>query len=188
MQEKKKVFIIHGFNSSPNSSWYPWLMAELKKEGVYACSLPMPNPEAPLCSEWVGEISKWVNLSPENQIYLIGHSAGAAAVLNYLQCSGIELVSGIILVSGRYEKSNNPLTANFYGDFDFNKIIHQTRKIVVFHGDNDELVSFEKGKALAEKLGVKLVVIKNGGHLNGAAGFRTFPECIDILKQWFLTD
>jgi len=45
----KKVFIIHGFEGSPNGGWRPWLMAELEQHDVYACALSMPNPDNPLC-------------------------------------------------------------------------------------------------------------------------------------------
>jgi predicted alpha/beta hydrolase family esterase len=47
----KKVFIIHGFEGSPNGAWRPWLMAELEKEDMYCCALAMPSPDAPLCNE-----------------------------------------------------------------------------------------------------------------------------------------
>lgn len=70
----KKVFIIHGFEGSPNGGWRPWLMLELEKKDVYACALAMPHPENPLCSEWVQEIERHVIQNKEDDIYLVGHS------------------------------------------------------------------------------------------------------------------
>lgn len=58
----KKVFLIHGFQGSPNGGWRPWLMAELKKQDVYACALSMPDPENPVCAEWVLEISRHIEM------------------------------------------------------------------------------------------------------------------------------
>lgn len=70
----KKVFIIHGFEGSPNGGWRPWLMSELEKKDVYACALAMPHSENPLCSEWVQEIERHVIQNKEDDIYLVGHS------------------------------------------------------------------------------------------------------------------
>jgi predicted alpha/beta hydrolase family esterase len=70
----KKVFIIHGFEGSPNGGWRPWLMSELEKKDMYACALAMPHPENPICSEWVGEIGRHVIQNKQDDIYLVGHS------------------------------------------------------------------------------------------------------------------
>ena len=137
----KKVFLVHGFNSSPNSSWLPWIMNQLKRHDIYACSLPMPKPQTPIRDEWVGEITKWVNLNKDNEIYLIGHSLGSAAILNYLQKPETDqIIDGVILVSGRCQKSDNPLTANFYENFNFEMIKSRAKRFVVIHGDDDTFV------------------------------------------------
>ena len=72
----KKVFIIHGFEGSPNGGWRPWLMGELEKHDIYACALSMPNPENPVCPEWIAEISRHVDQNNNDEVYLIGHSLG----------------------------------------------------------------------------------------------------------------
>lgn len=72
----KKVFIIHGFEGSPNGGWRPWLMGELEKHDIYACALSMPSPENPVCSEWIAEISQHIEQNKKDEIYLIGHSLG----------------------------------------------------------------------------------------------------------------
>ncbi|MBI4599005.1 alpha/beta hydrolase, partial [Candidatus Uhrbacteria bacterium] len=81
----KKVFIIHGFEGSPNGGWRPWLMAELEKQEIYACALSMPMPENPVCDEWVGEISRHIERNSDDKIYLVGHSLGVPAILRYLE-------------------------------------------------------------------------------------------------------
>lgn len=49
-------------------------MAELEKREIYACALPMPTPENPICAEWVHEIERQVIQTQEDDIYLVGHS------------------------------------------------------------------------------------------------------------------
>ena len=57
------------------------------------------------------------------------------------------------------------------------------KKIVVIHGDNDRNVSVDQGETLAKELSGKLIIIKNGGHLNGSSGWNTLPQCLDELKK-----
>jgi uncharacterized protein len=182
----KKVFLVHGFNGSPNSSWLPWLMGELKKEDVYACSLAMPNPSEPICLDWVNEIARHVDQNKSDDIYLVGHSLGVAAILNYVQSDVVSTtIKGVVLVSGRCIKSSNPQTEGFYGDFNFAKIKQSIGKITVIHGDTDERVPFANGEKLASELGVSLITIKNGGHLTGSEGWRALPQALDALRGMF---
>lgn len=179
----KKVFIVHGFNSSPNSSWLPWLMAELKTDSVYACSLAMPNPGEPQVSEWVAEIERHVSSLSTDEVYLVGYSLGVAGVLHYAQSANALPIKGAVLVSGRYEKSTNPKTAAFYEQFGFEKIKNTIGSFAVLHGDNDEVVPFSGGEKLAEKLGVEIITIPQGGHLNGSAGWTKLPQALEALRS-----
>lgn len=79
----KKIFIIHGLSGSPNGGWRPWLMSELEKKDLYACALAMPSPDTPTVEEWCKEIDR--HIYPEDEVYLIGHSLGATAILRYLE-------------------------------------------------------------------------------------------------------
>ncbi|HEY0907919.1 MAG TPA: alpha/beta fold hydrolase [Candidatus Paceibacterota bacterium] len=179
----KKVFIIHGYNGTPNGSWLPWLMGELKRQGVYACSLAMPTPADPVCSEWVKEIARHVDQCKNDDVYLVGHSLGVAAILNYLQSDlATHVINGVVAVSGRCIKSDNPKTAGFYGDFDFEKIKKSAEAFAVIHGDNDQIVPFANGEKLSVALGVPLIAIKGGGHFTGSEGCYALPQAFEALK------
>lgn len=179
----KKVFIIHGFEWSPNGAWRPWLMAELEKQDIYACALSMPNPENPLCSEWLGEIARHVASNNSDEIYLIGHSLGWPAILRFLETTQVKNVHGTILVSSPSEKNENKKIDTFLDtEFDFEKIRSSCSAFVIIHGDNDPLVPLSNAQSLSEKLWGGLIMIKNGWHLNGSAGFFTLSECLDVLN------
>ena len=53
MISKQKVLLVHGYKTTPNGAWFPWLMGEVKKYAVFAVSLDMPTPEVPLQEETV---------------------------------------------------------------------------------------------------------------------------------------
>lgn len=180
----KKVFLVHGFKGAPNASWFPWMMGKLKLEDIYASSLTMPNPDKPSKEQWVTEIERQVELSPDDEIYLVGYSLGSAAILNFLQATD-QKVKGVVLVSGRYHKSDNPLIQEFYGSFDFEKIRSHADQFAVIHGENDDLVPVEDAHILGEKLNVQPLIIENGQHFQGSQGWREFPQCLEVLNKMF---
>ena len=185
----KKVFIIHGFNGSPNGGWRPWLMVELAKHDIYACALPMPTPRYPIQEEWVKTVSEVIG-NPDEEIFLVGHSLGVPTILRYLETlpkdkkiGGAVLVSGFInYVPGpgdRYDLINK-FAEN---SFDFEHIKNVCKKFVVIHGDDDPIVTFSNAEELSNKLSCKLISFPNGKHLNGKAGIYELPEALDSLLK-----
>jgi len=180
----KKVFIIHGFEGSPNGGWRPWLMGELEKQEIYACALSMPTPENPVCSEWVDEISRHIEINTTDEIYLVGHSLGTPAILRYLESAQAKPISGAVLVSGPSEKNNNRKIDSFLDkNFDFEKIKSNCKKFSMIHGDNDPNVPLDNAKFLSQKLNGELTIVENGGHLNGSAGWFKLPQCLEALNK-----
>jgi len=181
----KRVFIIHGFEGSPNGGWRPWLMGELAKRDVYACALAMPNPDKPVRAEWVAEIARHVDRSGSDELYLVGHSLGVPAIMRYLETAVPgKVLAGAVLVSGPCEAGKNTKTKGFTADpFDFALIKSRIGRCTVIHGDNDPVVPLAQARKLSQALGVELAVIKNGGHLNGSGGWHTLPECFDALLE-----
>lgn len=181
----KKVFIVHGFEGAPNINWFPWLMTELEKKRVYACSLPMPSPENPNKTDWVKTIYEAVGV-PNEDVYLVGHSLGVPAILRYLETLGKDgKIGGAILVSGPavkiekkgYEQVNTFLETTF----DFEHIKNTCDNFVVIHGDNDSIVSFSDAEFLSGKLEGSLVPVINGGHLNSNEGYYQLPQVLESL-------
>lgn len=182
----KKVFIIHGFEGSPNGGWRPWLMAELEKKDIYACALSMPSPERPVVKEWVEEISRHATQNKKDSICLVGHSLGVPAILRFLETSPSKTkITSAILVSGPCKPTKYKKLKNFLEKpFNFKKIKSKVKNFTVIHGSNDPLVPIEEAEILKNALGAELVIIKNGSHLNGGSGWFSLPELLTaILKN-----
>lgn len=184
----KKVFIVHGFEGSPNGGWRPWLMGELEKLDIYAFALAMPTPALPICSDWVEEIKRNVDKNKEDEIYLVGHSLGVPAILRYLESSlEIENIHGAVLVSGPCKPTGNKKIENFLDkEFDFKTIKSKVQKFAVIHGDNDQNVPLNNAETLSYELNTKLIIVPNGGHLNGSSGWSTLPQCLESLTEMIL--
>ena len=181
--ENKKVFLIHGLKSAPNAHWFPWIMSELKKHDVWACSLAMPKVDNPIFEEWMNEIIRQIDANRENEIYLVGHSLGGATVLNYLQDKRANPIAGAVVVSTMIEKSNSKKVERFYESFDFEKMKANFKDVAIIHGDNDDWIDVKNAYALGEHFNVEPIIIPNGGHLNGSAGFRELPQALDALLE-----
>lgn len=181
----KKVFIVHGLEGSPNGGWRPWLMGELQKLGIYACALSMPKHDTPILSEWLEEINRHVERNQKDEIYLVGHSLGVPTILKYLESMKEDThVKGAVLVSGPAEKTTNEKVAHFLNTpIDFEKVTSKVSHFAVIHGDDDPVVPISNAGYLSEKLHCDLVVIHNGKHLNGSAGFLQLPECLRELER-----
>ena len=181
----KKVFMIHGFQGSPNGGWRSWLMSELNKNDIYACSLAMPKPDEPICEEWVSEIAHNVERGSDDEIYLVGHSLGVPAILHYLEKSPANVkVSGAVLVSGPSEPNDNPKITNFLDKgFDFLTIKSKVKNFVIIHGDNDPNVPLNNAETISRELGGELIVVPNGGHLNGSSGWNELPPALEALNK-----
>ncbi len=82
--EKKKVFIIHGWDGSPDEPMYRWLGAELRKNGYEVIVPEMPDSETPHIGAWVSEIKEIAGEPNEEDIF-VGHSIGCQAILRYLE-------------------------------------------------------------------------------------------------------
>lgn len=180
----EKVFIIHGFEGTPNGCWRPWLMAELEKQDVYACSLAMPTPNEPICNEWVQEIARHVELNKNEQIYLVGHSLGVPAILRYLESTEAKNIHGVVLVSGPSENNGYEKLDSFFDKtFNFENAKMKCKNFAIIHGDNDTLVPLSNAQLLAKELNGELILVKNGGHLNGSSGWTALPECLTALNK-----
>ncbi|MCX6793053.1 MAG: alpha/beta hydrolase [Candidatus Falkowbacteria bacterium] len=187
----KKVFLIHGFEGTPNGGWRPWLMSELDKKNIYCCALPMPSPKDPICSEWIEEIASNVKNNFEDTI-LVGHSLGSPAILRYLESQADNAcLAGVILVSGPCEKilADKPdsklrkIDGFLESSFDFKKLKLKAKKFIVIHGDNDNKVPLDQGQFVSRELDCELIAIKNGGHLSGDDGYTALPEALEKILE-----
>ena len=178
----KKVLLIHGFGSTPNGGWRPYLMAELEKHNTYAYSLPMPKPSEPLLSEWISEVKQNIDNNPDDEIYLVGHSLGGTTILRYLEQFNSPNLKGVVIASAPcHQNANNKISGFLKTDFHWALMKNKVQKVVVIQGDNDPNVPMSDAEEIAKELGGKLIIIPNGKHLNGSAGYTKLPEAFEAI-------
>jgi uncharacterized protein len=164
---KKRVFIIHGWEGTPDSNWFPWLKGELEKNDFEVMVPQMPNADLPKETEWTAYLQEIIGDTDENT-FLIGHSLGAIAILRYLETLEENLeIGGAILVSGFSESLGIfPEIENFFKNpVNYENIKSHCKNFIAINSDDDPLVPLEKGNILRDKLDAKLIVLQNMEHI-----------------------
>ncbi len=176
-EEKRRVIIMHGKDTSPKEKWYPWISQELESLG-YMVEIPeLPSPEDPDIKEWLDVLD---SLKLDSNTILVGHSRGGVAVMRYLeQLKDSEQIAKVVLVStnsGKAEKSSK----GFFSEtgYDFSKIKKHCNEFIVIHSKDDEWVPFSAGEENARGLDARLCTFEDKGHF----GKKT-PEVPEILRE-----
>ena len=176
-------FIIHGVYADPDANWFPWLKQELEKSGFEVIVPKFPTPLDQSLESWFRAFSNYENKINEETV-LIGHSLGAAFILNYLERTNKKIKAAILvagfhkLLGSKYDEINKTFIDK---DFDWNKIKNNCNKFFVFASDNDEYIPLEIGKELAQNLGAELNIVHDGGHLNKKDGYDNFPLLLETI-------
>jgi len=80
----QRVFIIHGWDGSPEEPMHKWLRKELEEKRFKVIVPEMPNSEEPEIKTWTDKLKEIV-INPDKNTYFIGHSIGCQAILRYLE-------------------------------------------------------------------------------------------------------
>ncbi len=182
---KQRVFIIHGWEATPYSNWFPWLAKELKNRGFEVVAPQMPNANYPKQAEWLEYLQEIVGQADE-QTFLVGHSLGVIAILRYLEALPLkQQVGGAVLVAGFSEfiefEGSEEISNFFTKPLDYQKVKKSAKQFVVISSDDDPFVPIEGGEIMRDKLGAKLIVMSGCGHLNAGNGFFELPEALEAL-------
>jgi len=186
----KRVFIIHGWEGSPENCWFPWLKTELESREFSVITPSMPSPEAPEIKSWVGRLRNEVGESDENT-YFIGHSIGCQTILRFVEqlpqeakIGGIICVAGFFNLSGLETEEEKELAKPWLETkIDFEKIKKHTNKIIAVFSDNDPYVDLENKGLFEKHLGAKTFIEHDKGHFDDAAEIKELPVLLEELVK-----
>ncbi len=181
----KKAVILHGTEGDSNSNWLPWLNDELTGRGVRVWAPDLPRPEYPSLNEWSDYVIENCPFEIDEDTALIGHSAGAVAVLVVAQKLDT-VIERVISVSVFKSMDHLDFPANdriFDVDFDFAKMKQNCDNFLFVHSNDDPYCPLEHAEYLASMTNGKLKVIPGQGHFNleNSKNFKEFPELLKFL-------
>lgn len=187
----KRVVLLHGTDGSPDELWFPWLSEQFELEGYKVYAPLLPDNQTPNKQKYESFLkeSGW---DFSNNI-IVGHSSGATTVLNLLTEEWFPSVKAIILVgtflNEHLLKQVNPdwydekqFIDLFKDSYDIGMLKEKCQKYYFVHGDDDPYCSIDDATELCKKLGGKMIIVNNGGHLASSSGILELPQIIEQLE------
>jgi uncharacterized protein len=186
---KRRAFIVHGWEFTPEMHWYPWLKKELERKGFEVIALAMPQTEHPDIKRWVGHLKKQVGIVDKNT-YFVGHSIGCQAIIRFL-ASQKNKMGGAVFVGGwfaltqkatptaEYRKIAKPWLLN---PIDFDAARRSGRFVAILSAD-DPYVPLVNGEVFEKTLNAKVIVEKGKGHYTEEEGIVKVPRVVKELEE-----
>lgn len=189
----KKVYIVHGWDGSPDEPLFVWLDKELSTKDFMVERLSMPDPETPIIESWVRKLQESIKLD-ENTI-LIGHSVGCQAVMRYLETQSEETkISGLVLLAPWMKLDQTTIEEEgeevveiarpwMETPIDFEKVKNISPKNIAIFSDNDDFVELSQKEFFEEKLGAETIVEHEKGHFSPAENISELPSALEAVKS-----
>ncbi|WJV63884.1 alpha/beta hydrolase [Pectobacteriaceae bacterium CE70] len=185
MNDKKHVYVIHGYTATPTSHWFGWLTDQLHSLGTDVSILAMPNSTDPDNAAWQKHIAENVKTLDE-QTFFVGHSLGCVTLLRYLQSKPASVkVGGAVLAAGFLSSlpilpSLDEFTAQ---PLNMTQLKTQILRRAVILSLNDDIVPPELSLALSQQLDADLYGVPNSGHFLERDGYTRFDKLFAVLKD-----
>ena len=183
-----RVFIVHRWDGTPRSDWYPWLRKVLEKSGVKVIVPEMPDTSTPTIKAWVSHLAKTVG-KPDQQTYFVGHSIGCQTILRYLttlpqnaMVGGVIMVAGWLTLQNLENKEMKAIAKPWLATpIDFAKVTEKTKNLVLILSDNDPYVNLKENRTLFQKnLPVKIIVVRGKRHFTADEGV---TSVLEVLRE-----
>lgn len=186
-ESKQHIYIVHGYQASPNHHWFPWLSQQLTQmdSQFVVKRLVLPHSDAPDFEEWQQALALQMSALNENTI-IIAHSLGCLATLHYLSIQLRERrIKAIFCIAG----FKAPLKALPELDFFITHakldsgVLHShiASRVVIF-SSNDPVVPPPLALTFGHFLSAQVQEVKRAGHFMRENGYTEFEFLLNNLK------
>ncbi|MDO8425644.1 MAG: alpha/beta hydrolase [bacterium] len=182
----QRAFIVHGWRGHPLDGWFPWLRAELEREG-FSVQVPlMRSPYLPTRETWVPALRAHIG-TPTDETYLVGYSLGCITVLRYLESLGVQhRVGGVVLIAGFTDDLGYAELLESYFPYPLAWEHVRARSLngfIAISSDNDQYVPLTHADVFRQQLHATLIVLHGMRHFEESTGIREFPEARDAVLR-----
>lgn len=176
-----RITIIHGFNATPASHFYPWLADTLRAKGydVQVPELPLKTGEELEAEALLELMHEKIGMLTGDDI-VIGHSLSAVLALRYLEY--VELKStprAFVLVAPPWKVGASEMQSLFMTNLDFDVVPWKAAEFVVVHSPDDAMVPFDHAKKWAEVLKARLVDAPGNDHYMD----KEYPILVELIEE-----
>lgn len=188
----KKVYIVHGWDGTPEEPLFVWLDQELSKMDYLVFRLEMPNPETPIIEKWLEKLEENIFLNEET--ILVGHSIGCQAVIRFLEKKN-EKISGLLLIAPWMELDLKTIEEEgeevvniakpwMETPINFESVRNNSSKIISIFSDNDPYVKISQKDLFEKELNSEIIIENNMGHFDPSSGCRELPSALRSILSF----
>lgn len=189
----KKVYIVHGWDGSPNEPLFLWLDKELSAKDFTVKRLAMPDPEVPVIETWIKKLEESVVLDSET--IFVGHSVGCQAIMRYLETRPEETkIKGLVLLAPWMKLDQTTIEEEgeevielsrpwMETPIDFDKVKTIAVKVIAIFSDNDVFVELSQKEFFEEHLGAETILEHHKGHFGPADNISELPSTLESILR-----
>ncbi len=174
-----RAILVHGYKSSPDKNFWPWLRRELIDRRFEVVAPVLPDPENPDRDVWTKTLLESVGQLSDQDI-VIGHSLGGAAALRFLEAAEARTTPhACVLISTPWMIKDERFRGFFLTELDHDVLMWRASKFVIVHAKDDKVIPFDHAERYAKVFHAKLVAPETGGHFDGPE----YPILLDTILQ-----
>ena len=181
-----KIFIIHGYQSSPEQHWFPWLATKIEQMGSQFEIVHLQGSDQPDFATWRQNLEAQVHPLNEQTI-IVAHSLGCISVLDYLsEALNGRLIKAIFMVAGFNEKLTAlPELNQFVQQAKLNDALLRFRiqQRYSLFSCNDPFVPAPLSIRFGQLLNAQMIEVKKAGHFMQSDGLSEFPQLWEKLEK-----
>jgi uncharacterized protein len=138
------------------------------------------NWEQPDCEPWITRIERELGQFDLNEVILVGHSVGCAAIVNWHQRYGKRIKGAVLVAPSDVDSPSYPTYITGFSPMPLHKLPFPS---IVVASTNDHVVSLDRAAYFADSWGSELVTLENAGHIEGRSGYGNWPEGLTLVKS-----
>ncbi len=162
--EKPNVILLHGWEGTGKSNWFPEITDYLKKNGIDVYHPDFPNTNHPKYAEWKEFFQKEIQPKLQPNSIVVGHSLGCGFLQKYLSEENIKIGEIVFVAPTVGDCGVDEIKDFFTEEFNYEKIKNSADNIFIIAGGKDKYITSDEFKFLAKKLNAHFNFYENLGH------------------------
>lgn len=188
-ENKKYNFIfVHGYTSSGERGFRPWLKVELEKQGHQVWNPNLPNTETPNIDEQAQFVLDNSPFVFDANTVLLGHSLGGTVMYRILEKINTKIAKALFIdpvVKPKFNDQDRPgVVASCDWNFDWNKIREHFSEAVILGDTGAPIIKKEHLEELQKNLDAKLLFeTPNIPHYSSLGGLTEEPAILKVCQN-----
>lgn len=170
---------MHGWGGSDFPHWQSWLAGEIAKDYGCVSFLKFSEIDFPKKDEWIKELAKELEDFKPNVV--VCHSL--ANILWFHICNELKIthIEKLFLVAPPSLECKVEELKSFFPCKIPAKLY--AKEAVLVASTNDPYITIDEAASLQEKLGIEMIILQNGGHINTDSGYGEWSWILEKIKK-----